>query len=227
MAERETELAALVADTKYMASYSEGTQKCFRDKVRKRANARFTDPLDPDLRNDYLSFVRLKVGDPDTVRLDDPSLVARYIASTGRGRWEHREASMRRKALCGRPYKRRRGADFYEEDLLTMARQINLIARPTTPQADEARAKFAEATRTSAFLLQLGIREIKMLAGAPWDSGLDWIAPAEVAALQRLVDKGLVTHECGKTPVLTEAGRLTRRLCVLSRHISEPDDADV
>jgi hypothetical protein len=47
--------------------------------------------------------------------------------------------------------------------------------------------------------------------------------PSEVTALQKLIDKGLLLHEQGHPPRLSEAGRLLRRLLVLSRHIVEPD----
>jgi hypothetical protein len=92
------------------------------------------------------------------------------------------------------------------------------------PDARAARDRFAEATRSAAFQLQLGVREIRLLATRPW-ADAHWLRTNDLAALQKLVDKGLLVHAQGKHPRLSEAGELTRRLLVLSRHIVEPEEA--
>lgn len=97
--------------------------------------------------------------------------------------------------------------------------------------SDQAQQRFAEATRSTAFNLNLGIMEIRLLR----DNNFQLVhrrSASELAALQRLVDKGMVLTEPGKKPTLSEAGRVTRELLVLSRHITtdenpqrlEPDD---
>ena len=104
----------------------------------------------------------------------------------------------------------------------------------TTATAKVARTRFAEATRSAAFSLTLGIREIRLLAQQIWDldiasehwATLNWLPVGDVAAFQRLIDKGLVIHERGQKPRLSSAGTLTRALLVESNHIVEaaPDD---
>ena len=82
----------------------------------------------------------------------------------------------------------------------------------------QAQERFVESTRSSSFNLSLGIREIRMLHENDWRMMYGRL-PHELATLQRLVDKGLVSHVEGENPRLSEAGRLVRELLILSKHI--------
>ncbi len=189
-------------------------------------NRRFLDLVSPDTRNDYLAFLRVnELGYDYTfdvwkqVDLTDPKRVARYCASNQRGLWTQREFNQRRRD-SGRKTYPLEARHIDEEDIATMMKHVTLAAR-MHPKASEARAKFAESTRSAAFTLALGIREIRLLGRNKWDDA-SWLQPHDVAALQRLIDKGLLIHEQGEAPRLSEAGELIRQLAVISNHIVEP-----
>lgn len=77
-------------------------------------------------------------------------------------------------------------------------------------------------TRSASFSMQLGIREIRLLQAQPWNTS--WgMQSVELAALHKLIDKGLLEHKVGETPRLTEAGKLMRQLLALSEHITPKD----
>lgn len=95
---------------------------------------------------------------------------------------------------------------------------------------------FAESTRPNGYGLNLGIREIRMMAKR--NIGYrKWLQPCELRALNSLISKGMVEERVASVSgesfsTLTEIGRLQRRLLVLSRHIVEPvlvrdDDEEV
>ncbi len=197
-------------------------------------NRRFLDLIGPDTRNDYMSFIRMtevvycegySLNDSvwRTVDVTDPVRVARYCASKNRGLWSAKEFNQRRRYSDGRVYPLKAN-DITEEDIATMMQHVTLAAR-MHPRASEARAKFAEATRSAAFTISLGIREIRLVGRNKWDDA-SWLQPSDVAALQRLVDKGLLIHEQGEAPRLSEAGELIRQLAVLSNHIVEHNDGN-
>ena len=77
--------------------------------------------------------------------------------------------------------------------------------------------------------MQLAVREIRLLSEDNWKR---WHAftPQELAAYHKLLDKGLVVREEGQVPKLSDAGEMTRRMLVLSKHIILPEspvsDAD-
>jgi hypothetical protein len=190
------------------------------------ANARVLEGLSPATRADFLCYVRCCVvggyADDYHTRIDfsDPGLIARYCAGAWRGTWSDRWFNVHRRQAGCRTYppKRRQTPD---EDVTTLMNRAGFPA-PVTSTADEALDRLAEATRSAAFSLQLGVREIRLLGEQPW-AKTHWMQPSEVTALQKLIDKGLLLHEQGHPPRLSEAGRLLRRLLVLSRHIVEPD----
>lgn len=92
------------------------------------------------------------------------------------------------------------------------------IQRALEVTRETALANFRAATRSAAFTLQLGVREIRLLHERPW--GQAWgMQGAELAALQKLLEKGLLEHTYGESPVLSEAGHLVRQLLYLSRHV--------
>jgi hypothetical protein len=199
--------------------------------LRRRAlldrNRAFTDLMSWTTCRDYLSYVRLYHGDPNVVDLARPEIIARYCASKNLGRWSDLEDNVRRRCRGTRTYPPKYW-DIPEEDLTTMMNNAILHEpRPAPEAADEARTRFAEATRQASFSLQLGIREIRLLAARPWTT-TRWLQPEYTAGLQRLIEKGLLIHEIGAPPRLSEAGELARRMLVLSRHIVDPGtDADV
>lgn len=84
----------------------------------------------------------------------------------------------------------------------------------------EAVERFKTSTRAASFLLQLGIREIRVLQERGCTG--DWNMPdVYLPALTSLLRKGLMHRQGGQHPVLSEAGTLTRHLLVLSGHIAQ------
>lgn len=84
----------------------------------------------------------------------------------------------------------------------------------------EAREKFAESTRSAAFSLSLGIREIRLLRDHGYNHAWS-MQPMELGTLQKLIDKGLIQHTYGESPTLSHAGELVRDLLLESKHIVE------
>jgi hypothetical protein len=199
-------------------------------------NCDFTALVGPDTRNDYLAFVRMTIGpfmrlhhdyDQELWRLVDiteAALVARYCDSPCRGQWSAKEFNRRRRDNWGKTYPLDRRI-IPDEDITTMMNNATLLEARRHPNAAQARDRFADATRAATFQLQLGVREIRLMATRPW---LDahWLRGTDLVALQKLIDKGLLIHVQGKSPKLSEAGELTRRLLILSRHIVEPEEAE-
>lgn len=148
-----------------------------------------------------------------------PSVVAGYLRSKNIGRWQDLAFNQRRRANGGKVYPVKT-LTIPEEDLLAMQANITPLERRRQPDALDANDRFAEATRSAAFNLSLGIREIRLLATQPW-SQAHWLRAADLVAMQKLIDKGLLIHELNQAPRLSEAGVLLRRLLVLSRHIVE------
>ncbi len=97
------------------------------------------------------------------------------------------------------------------------------VAQTLAATAEQARANLAHTTRSAAFNLSLGIQEIRMLAGRPWDPDKS-MARAELPVLQRLFNKGLLEGVAGQRPHLSEAGKLLRQLLVCSKHIEPNPD---
>ena len=187
-------------------------------------NAKLLDALSWIGRHDYLSFIDMTMPEyhsPTRHEIDItvPALMARYLAGRNRGRWQYLELNRRRRDN-GFRVSRVTHHRIPDEDIITMQNIVLLQARQH-PNAAAARDKFAEATRTAAFSLQLGIREIRLMARQPW-ADAHWLASGELSAMQRLIDKGLLVHTQGENPRLSEAGELLRQLLVLSRHIVEP-----
>jgi hypothetical protein len=101
--------------------------------------------------------------------------------------------------------------------------------------ADDATQSFKEATRSSSFNLSFGIHECRILANQLdafrynttrtgdklWTRNY---TAAELAALHRLMSKGLVIVQNGR-PELSEQGRLVRQLMILSGHIVIQEDS--
>jgi hypothetical protein len=202
--------------------------------LRQRAvleNRAFTDLLSPDIRNDYLAFVRMTVGIDvgitygsfqswSKIDLTDARLVARYLSSPNLGLWSSKEFNERRRYNGGRTYPLTR-TRIDEEEIETMSNHAVLHEPKPTPEAAvEANQRFAETTRQASFALTLGIREIRLLAAQPWKT-TRWLQAEYTAGLQRLIEKGLLIHEIGAPPWLSEAGELVRRMLILSRHIVE------
>jgi hypothetical protein len=207
--------------------------------LRRRAvlerNCDFTGLVGPDTRNDYLAFVRMTIGafmrlehryDQELWRLVDiteAAVVARYCDSPCRGQWSAKEFNRVRRDNGGKIYPLDR-RDIPDEDIAVLMNNATLLEARRHPDAPAARDRFVEATRSAAFQLQLGIREIRLMAARPWVDA-HWLRGNDLAALQKLIDKGLLIHVTGESPRLSEAGELTRRLLVLSRHIVEPEEA--
>ena len=182
-------------------------------------NHAFMIELNPDLRNDYLSYLRLNVGEPADIELWRAELVARYLATANLGRWADKAWNARCRDRGGSPKGPPRREYFYDEDVIAMMNHAILHEPKPTPAAEfEANTRFAEATRQASFSLQLGIREIRLLAQRPWD-GQRWLQAEYTAALQRLIEKGLLIHEVGQPPRLSAAGEHARAMLVISRHI--------
>lgn len=192
-------------------------------------NQAFTSRLGPAAQHDYLAFVRMTWGGlrpPHDdwwryVDLTDAALVAAYCASSWLGTWGDRAFNQWRRYSGGRTYPLHRRA-VPEEDIATMMNHSVLCDPKPAPAASEARDRFAEATRAASFSLQLGVREIRLLAAQPWVT-TRWLRPEYTAGMQRLIQKGLLIHEAGSPPRLSEAGELTRKLLVVSRHVVESD----
>lgn len=214
------DIETLVRDREWMASYAESTQDMFRSKARDSRNRRFAAALSPGLRNDYLSYLRLHVGDPGKVEIADASLVARYCSTANLGLWSDREDNIRLRDRGSKTYRVRR-REISDEDIKTMMDHAIITEPAPIPRGEaESRTRFADATRQSQFSLNLGIREIRVLDHRPWTRAR-WLQPEYVAALQRLIQRGLVVHEPGEAPRLSEAGEHVRKLLVLSKHIVE------
>lgn len=94
-----------------------------------------------------------------------------------------------------------------------------------TGGAEQARLRFAEASRSASFNLSLGIREVRMIGNNDWRLVSSWM-PQELGTLQRLIDKGLVEHEEGQSPKLSEAGMLMRHMLILSGHLRYNEHPD-
>lgn len=92
-----------------------------------------------------------------------------------------------------------------------------LTARRTGDEG-KAQERFSEATRSSSFSLGLGVREVRLIGENDFRK-IGNRPTTELAAYQKLVDKGLVTHVEGEDPELSEAGKLVRQLLVLSNHV--------
>ncbi len=194
-------------------------------------NRAFTDLLSPELRNDYLSFVRMSIGPSvgydrctfeawNTVDLTAAELVARYCDSKNLGQWQGKEFNERRRISGRRTYPLVR-CRIEEEDIEAMMNNAILTKATPTPEASsEAQERFVEATRAASFSLSLGVREIRLLAARPWES-TRWLKPEYTAGIQRLIEKGLLIHEVGSPPRLSEAGELVRRMLIVSRHICD------
>ena len=103
-----------------------------------------------------------------------------------------------------------------------MATDTELADARTVADEPTAVERFAEATRSAAFSLNLGVREVRMLAGNNFHHRNLYTA-SEHAAMQRLIDKGLLLKKDGEAPKLSEAGELVRRLMVISKHVVIPD----
>jgi hypothetical protein len=97
------------------------------------------------------------------------------------------------------------------------------IERSLSADADEALSRFVAFTRSNAFSLSFGVREIRLLADRPWHAAWS-MRGSELDALHRLLGKGMLTHVYGQSPSLSEAGKLVRQLMILSRHVL-PDAA--
>ena len=80
---------------------------------------------------------------------------------------------------------------------------------------------FREYTRSTAFKLNLGIQEIRMIKQGFNNA---WAFTAQdLAVMKRLMDKGLLIHERdGESPKLTQAGKLVQILLHISGHIVHP-----
>lgn len=93
--------------------------------------------------------------------------------------------------------------------------------------AQSANQQFKEATRSASFNMSYGVQETRLLASRldpfrhkrhPGGGLTSSYTASDLAALQRLISKGLVVMENGR-PELSEEGRLVRQLMILSGHI--------
>ena len=101
---------------------------------------------------------------------------------------------------------------------MTTTNTTSDVAQALESTPAQALDRFKTYTRAASFAMSLGIREIRMLRERPW--GHAWaMQGSELDTLMKLIDKGLVEHTYGENPKLSEAGRLTRHLLVLSHHI--------